>query len=1496
MFGRGKIRGDGKQLARYLLTGKDGEIAELVEAEGLEAFGPDPETAFDTLDKIADAQTKCEKPFYHLSIRLYPNEDLTLERWIECADEAEKRLGFQGQPRLIAFHTDPESGDRHLHIAWYRVDLETMHAIDPGLDRNKLKHMCRDLERRFALREVSNVRQPSDRARSAVGGELEESRRLGTDIKEIRNAILDCYEQSDSGKAFKAALEERGLCLAKGDRRDCFVVIDQLGGHHALNKRLTGHTLAEINERFGDLDRSQLPTVDAAKDLQMEAYARDHPGQNQSTARGRYAALRPNEDEARKQLGKTAGEIRLAWSLTKTGEQFAERLEDRGLLLVYVAKEDADARVRTKEFAKAVGRRSRVLHEGFAVVDGRGYVTRIDQRVTGEQWEVIQKRLGGVNRDELLNVSQAREVMREVNRGEWREKKEHERAEKRMQMPLGNTASEIRLAWNLSQDPDLERDVRLLQEHLKVRRISLAVAGTDDVRANERAAAFAEALGRHRRILREGEIVAINERGDVYRLDEHTTGRFMIDVEDRLAALDKSTLPSIADARESMRSEARARATLSVPAAAIRTAWGLSGSEDPKRDISQLEDGLAADGMTLARVTAVEAADSQKQADLYELHKRERKQAEAATARGAYAALNPSAPEEVRYTPRLTKDEIVVVDGWGNVYRLDERTTGQARLEIDSRLSRIEASELLNVTDAQLSMRAAAIESWKHDRSVEREQARAPNWVERRIAQHAEAVTNSSNGFQINWDVEMQEFEAVNQSQRREALVLKRLSQDPWHAVHAPLPEDADHTTLTAVATCADECVKVARVHGRVAAIVEPENADRCQSLHALATQRRDEARERLRELPPEKIVQLSPMLIPAEIYEAADAKLQEENSRRREGQEISAEGLWNNPWTSVLHQVPDNPSDELLRGIYAMAQESRDEASRLQDRADTLEERALWGDLGARGEDVMADVARELEQREVHAAWRAPEFSRKTIKTDPWTSVFLPIPANADAGLLAEARSWTNELVSYLEYDTAHDLPSYGPGARMTRWEVQAHALARGAELSPRFDRVSGQTPGVETSIADRSVRRETSREQSEAQAQSPNHAQFAGAAMQHNTAKQQTLAPETGAGQKTPAQEFTAGLERAGITIARVRKADLPALKAKREEKQLAQAGAHPDGLTTRDIPRMPELVPGDLAAVTRRGEVYRFDPGKIDTRLLSEELPAVAELLPSRLEDAKRARSQEKGTPTPAEEFAKRLEDSGISVARVATSDLPMIDAKRQERQLAEAGAHPGGLTTREIPRIPELAVGDLVGITRKGEIYTLNTDKLGGAEHLLPEKLPSVEVVLAVRDVERTVAMLRSEDAQRDRREANAYWDEVRVNAMHDHHLAREAAELAEGTEELLMRGRREAGAVFQTFARMVENTFDFLVPEPKLTPLQAELVRAHQERMEEQAVEAAAQAKEDDLNYIIGEQARTAGNEQDALSYELAARNRPEMPRDRATRERERERERDRNRD
>jgi hypothetical protein len=204
---------------------------------------------------------------------------LTRQQWIEVVGaRAERQLGFTGQPCAMSFHIDRATGARHLHLAWSRIAQRAggrLCAIDPGLYKLKLKELSRTLEQELGLKIVSSARATDAKTRAADRNEFEEARRLGTDLKNIRNTIFDCLHRADSDNALNAALDAAGLMLATGDRRDCFVVVDQAGGHHALNKKLTGLTLAQIRQRLGDLDRAQLPGVDQAKIRQRARLTQD---------------------------------------------------------------------------------------------------------------------------------------------------------------------------------------------------------------------------------------------------------------------------------------------------------------------------------------------------------------------------------------------------------------------------------------------------------------------------------------------------------------------------------------------------------------------------------------------------------------------------------------------------------------------------------------------------------------------------------------------------------------------------------------------------------------------------------------------------------------------------------------------------------------------------------------------------------------------------------------------------------------------------------------------------------------------------------------------------------------------------------------------------------------------------------------------------------------------------------------------------------------------
>jgi MobA/VirD2-like, nuclease domain len=272
---KGNLHAHGMTLIGYMLSAEKGEAAEFVAQRGFDYFHHDPEVAADIMQGMAEANSKSTKPFFHGHLRTDPNERLTDAQWMEAIDRMERRAGFSGQPRLVTQHVNRETGERHFHVAWFRFDAEREGVINPGLYKVKFKDEARKIEKDFALRELSNDRRPDDRARAGTRNELEEARRLGTDLKAIRSAILDCFEKSDNGRSFAAAIRAQGMEIAAGDRRDCFVVIDAACGQHALNKKLTGMTLAEIRTRLSDLDRARLPGVDQAKQMQADRAARE---------------------------------------------------------------------------------------------------------------------------------------------------------------------------------------------------------------------------------------------------------------------------------------------------------------------------------------------------------------------------------------------------------------------------------------------------------------------------------------------------------------------------------------------------------------------------------------------------------------------------------------------------------------------------------------------------------------------------------------------------------------------------------------------------------------------------------------------------------------------------------------------------------------------------------------------------------------------------------------------------------------------------------------------------------------------------------------------------------------------------------------------------------------------------------------------------------------------------------------------------------------------
>jgi hypothetical protein len=105
----------------------------------------------------------------------------------------------------------------------------------------------------------------------------------------------------------------------------------------------------------------------------------------------------------------------------------------------------------------------------------------------------------------------------------------------------------IRRAWSLSRTGDQ------LTEALAARGIGLACVTAGEARTNHRRRAFAKQVGRYAQPLREGEIVAVNEQGYVFRFSPRTAGVDRGEIKKRLAGFEAGGLLSLSDTRQVMR-------------------------------------------------------------------------------------------------------------------------------------------------------------------------------------------------------------------------------------------------------------------------------------------------------------------------------------------------------------------------------------------------------------------------------------------------------------------------------------------------------------------------------------------------------------------------------------------------------------------------------------------------------------------------------------------------------------------------------------------------------------------------------------------------------------------------------------------------------------------------------------------------------------------------------------------------------------------------------
>lgn len=311
MIIKGKSRAGPSQLARHLGRADTNERVEILQ---LDSAGT-PAEAFRDWQTYTLA-TKGRLGLYHANIDPDAKYRMTPEQWTRAVDILEEELGLQGQPRAVVMHE--KHGRQHIHVVWCRADMDTMTLRSDS--KNFLAHERASLrmEQEFGHEHVPGKHAKRDREnqpelpRAEVShDEWQQAERGGIGHRERKAQVTALFKASDSGMAFKAALEDAGYVLARGDRRD-FVLLDAEAKVHSLGRQLPGVKANELRGFMADISPDALPTVTEARE-DIRAQARAEPAKEAAPSEPEAETTRLDElrhaQELQEQLQRHNAEV-----------------------------------------------------------------------------------------------------------------------------------------------------------------------------------------------------------------------------------------------------------------------------------------------------------------------------------------------------------------------------------------------------------------------------------------------------------------------------------------------------------------------------------------------------------------------------------------------------------------------------------------------------------------------------------------------------------------------------------------------------------------------------------------------------------------------------------------------------------------------------------------------------------------------------------------------------------------------------------------------------------------------------------------------------------------------------------------------------------------------------------------------------------------------------------------------------------------------------------
>ena len=282
MIIKSSARGYAGSLAKHLGNREENERVLVTNSRGLALENnQNIREALIDLNALSSPQ---KKGLYH--VMMNPDQSLTSQEWSQVWQEYEGEYNLQQQQFIEVTHE--KKGRLHRHRIYNRIQddgkgintwhnylrnekiarkLEYLlnHQITVGKhNRAVVKQLAK--EGHHEIVQWLNQHQAQEQSRPVAQknhADRQQEQKTQISVEQVKNELQAAYQATDNGRAFEAAIAEKGYLLAKGDRRD-FVIVDPMGEVHSPRRRL-GVKAKELRQRWHDIKAEQLPTVEQVK-------------------------------------------------------------------------------------------------------------------------------------------------------------------------------------------------------------------------------------------------------------------------------------------------------------------------------------------------------------------------------------------------------------------------------------------------------------------------------------------------------------------------------------------------------------------------------------------------------------------------------------------------------------------------------------------------------------------------------------------------------------------------------------------------------------------------------------------------------------------------------------------------------------------------------------------------------------------------------------------------------------------------------------------------------------------------------------------------------------------------------------------------------------------------------------------------------------------------------------------------------------------------------